>query len=171
MKRIFYSFIIAVGIVGIFLLFQKYYNQHEEPHVHYHAGFVVYIDGVRQDFSASQYMHIDMCSIDKKQQTNSMQKADRAHLHNNIGDVAHIHAEAVTWRELFENAHITLPTDKSLITYQNGKKFDRNIFDTVISPYESIILMYGEPIEITPESFISKTYIEEVEKQPSGCEK
>jgi len=171
MKRVLFIFIIIVSLVGIVFLYQKSHSQHDESHVHYHAGFVVYIDGVKQDYSASQHMHVDMCSIDRKQQSNTMQKADRAHLHNNIGDVAHIHATAVTWRELFENAHISLPTDKSLITYQNGEEFNRNIFNTVISPYESIILVYGEPIEITPESFISKTYIEEVEKQPSGCEK
>lgn len=139
-------------------------------HVHFHAGFVIYIDGKRQDYSAGQYMHVDMCSIAEKQKEHNLKQVDRVHLHDNVGDVAHIHADGVLWKELFENSSITLPSDKKLTTYRNGNRVMENILQKKIEPYESIILVYGEDIEVEPSFFITKERIEEVESKPSGCE-
>lgn len=163
-------------LVGLFLLVAAslFYIQSKKEtttHTHFHAGFVVYIKGEKQDYSASQFMHVDMCSIEDKQDTHTMQEENRVHLHNNIGDVAHIHADGVTWGELFKNAGITLPADTQLFSYRNGQKISESILDVQIEPYESVILSYGTDIMPKPADFVSKNRILEVEKLPSGCEK
>lgn len=169
MKRIIWLVAIVSSVVVGLSLYLTQQDKKEENHPHFHAGFVVYVDGVRQDYSGAQYMHIDMCSIEEKQDSRTMQKEDRAHLHNNIGDVAHIHAEGVTWGELFENTGITLPVEKNVTVYRNGVKISSSIFEAHIAPYESILLSYGEDMVPKTSDFVTRKRIEEVEKIPSEC--
>lgn len=170
MKTIYF---ILLGLILLVAASLFYIRSKKEPipHTHFHAGFVVYIEGEKQDYSASQFMHVDMCSIEDKQDAHAMQQEDRVHLHNNIGDVAHIHADGVTWGELFKNAGITLPADTQLFSYRNGQKISESILDVQIEPYESVVLSFGTDVMPKPADFVSKNRILEVEKLPSGCEK
>ncbi|GAC1500300.1 MAG: hypothetical protein NVS1B10_03760 [Candidatus Saccharimonadales bacterium] len=69
-------------------------------HVHYHANFAVYIDGQRQEFKGSQYyQEVAICSAT----TAISLPQQRAHMHDNINSVIHVHDHAVTWGQFFEN--------------------------------------------------------------------
>jgi hypothetical protein len=149
--------IVIACVIGGILFFQNTQSSHDPSHVHYHAGFVV-------------YMHVDMCSIAEKQKEHNLKQVDRVHLHDNVGDVAHIHADGVLWKELFENSSIILPSNKKLVAFQNGNTTIENVLNKKIEPYESIILVYGEEIEIESSLFVTRERIEEVESKPSGCD-
>ncbi len=54
---------LLIALIGGLFWYQN--TKKETDEVHYHAGFIVYKDGKRQDFSALKYMHIQPCSDDK----------------------------------------------------------------------------------------------------------
>lgn len=139
-------------------------------HSHFHAGFVVYIDGHKQDYSGNEHMHFDACSISEKQEHREMGVRDRIHMHDNNGDVVHAHAEQVTWRQLFENADIKLPLGKKLTAYQNGSKVE-DLLDTYIKPYDSVIFVFGKDMPIESRDYVSRKRIDQVEKQSNYCDK
>ena len=73
-------------------------------HTHYHANFLVTIDGAPVDFSAVKYMApISACSV-----TMNQTPTDRVHMHESIGDVVHVHADGVTWGDFFTNIGYSL---------------------------------------------------------------
>ena len=66
---------------------------------HYHANFAVYINGKREEFkSPLYYQEIAACTAH-----GPIQPAQRAHMHDDINSVIHVHDEGVTWDQFFEN--------------------------------------------------------------------
>ncbi len=87
------SLVLLVAIANFY--FQDAGIQHE---THLHAGFQVYVDGVKQDFSDYQYMEIQPCGItDYGEKTPEEQQLEKAHLHDGVGDVVHVHRAGATW--------------------------------------------------------------------------
>jgi len=76
---------VVVGLIGI----GGWWVTRKPTKIHYHAGFQVYVDGVKQDFSADKYMKVDPCTIAPK--TAADVQLDKGHLHDKVGDVVHIH--------------------------------------------------------------------------------
>jgi hypothetical protein len=75
------------------------YTTYSMPHTHYHANMAVYIDDKREDFKNPQYYEeVALCSMHDK----IIPKA-RVHMHNEENGVIHVHDEAVTWGQFFEN--------------------------------------------------------------------
>ena len=75
--------------------------------VHYHANFAVYINGEREQFdSFTFYEEIQVCGPDY-----ANNPAARAHMHDEINHVVHVHEQAVTWGNFFENIGYTLGND------------------------------------------------------------
>lgn len=73
-------------------------------HTHYHANFAVYINGKREEFKASHYYEeIAACSVN-----GPIQPAQRAHMHDEINSVLHVHDDGVTWQQFFNNIGWTL---------------------------------------------------------------
>ena len=67
--------------------------------VHYHADFQVYINGQRELFdNFSYYEEISVCSADYRGSP-----ASRAHMHDNVSSIIHIHERAVTWGHFMSN--------------------------------------------------------------------
>lgn len=61
--------------------------------VHYHANMAAYIDGKTWDFSKDIYMEeVSRCNI-----TTDVRPEDRIHLHENNGNLVHVHMAASTW--------------------------------------------------------------------------
>ena len=90
------------------------------PAVHYHANFAVFVDGQRLDLSGDRYMEdVAACAADPA----GMRPQDRAHLHENNGDVVHVHHNAATWGALFLNLGFGLG-DNYLILDDGRKLFD-----------------------------------------------
>jgi hypothetical protein len=151
----------------IYFLAKEYFAV---DHSHFHAGFVVYIDGKKQDYSGNEHMHFDPCSITEKQEHKVMSLRDRIHLHDNNGDVAHSHADQVTWRQLLENSDIRLPLEKKLTAYRNGSKVE-SLLDSYIKPYDSVIFVLGQDIPIDAHNYVTRKRIDQVEKQSNYCDK
>ena len=94
-------FLLGAGIIlGVLVLLVIRFFTYSPPQVHYHANFAVYINGQREQFKGQQYyQEVAVCSS-----TNAITlPQQRAHMHDNINDVVHVHDHAVTWGQFFDN--------------------------------------------------------------------
>ena len=126
--------LIDVGTIGYFL--QKKFSKPET--VHFHAGFQVYIDGKLQNFSNIKYMETKPCANDEGDETKSPEELqkDKAHLHDNVGNVVHSHVRGGAWGDLFRNIKFNIQSEKGIAAYVNGKEV-KNILQYPIYPYDS----------------------------------
>jgi len=83
MKKKLLVFLLAIVLLAWFFLVLINKIQSQQS-IHYHTGFLIYIDGILQDFSAQKYIEISAYQIEK------------AHLHDNVGDVVHVHQPGAT---------------------------------------------------------------------------
>lgn len=93
--------LLATGIVlGALIVLGTRFFTYKPVQVHYHANFAVFINGHREEFTGSQYyQEIAVCST-----TNGITTPlERAHMHDNVNSVIHVHDHAVTWGQFFEN--------------------------------------------------------------------
>lgn len=153
-------------ILGYFYIRSK---QSSPPvKLHYHAGFLVYVDGVLQDFSADKYMNVDFCSIPHPTDTPEELQIGKAHLHDNIGDVVHVHRPGAVWGDLFSNIHYTFPTGKPITGYVDGHAVT-DILTYPIKPYDSVIIIVGSGAGVDLTKMVSKNHILDVEKLSESC--
>jgi len=153
----------------VFIIFGFWFiDKITEKHVHYHVGFIVYINGQKQDYSDSQYMTLDICKIENVAERFS--DKERVHLHDNIGDVAHVHDENVLWSELFKNINVTLPKGQPVVGYENGLAI-KNILNQEMKPYESVIIVIGDNKGIDLIKTVTKKHIRDVEANSEYCNK
>lgn len=136
--------------------------------IHYHAGFLVYLDGKLIDFSKNQYMTQDYCKLESEKLTPAQIQIDKAHLHDNIGDVVHIHAPGARWKDLFYNLKFTFPASRKISGYIKGQEVP-NILDQPITPYESVIITIGSSKGVNLTKYVTKKQIREVEKISESC--
>lgn len=152
MKVILYvyvSVLLTVAAITVLLTFRI--PKAEETH--YHANFAVFIDEKKLDFSHEKYMHVKPCTGEVNREGHF---GDRVHLHDQVGDVAHIHDSGVVWGELimylglevnqefimFENTKYPINKGKELVYYINGRKV--NDFQTSeISNNDTLIVIIG----------------------------
>ena len=156
-----------------------------EHGTHHHANFAVFVNGRRLDLTAARFMEdISKCKADPMQQD----PVDRAHLHNGDHDVAHVHAPATSWANLFTNLQMALgndwmvlPTgealrpvgDKSLRFVLNGVPVD-GIANRAIRSKDRLLVSYGaeSPDELMSTQFtaVKNNAAEFNEKpDPSSC--
>jgi len=91
----------AVSLVlGALIILGIRFFTYKPDQVHYHANFAVYLNGVREQFKGPQYyQEVAICSS-----TNGITiPQQRAHMHDGINSVIHVHDHAVTWGQFFEN--------------------------------------------------------------------
>ncbi len=92
MKKIFLT-LVLIAVTAVL----TYYLKPEPYKVHHHANMLVMIDGVTWDFSKDIYMEeVARCNV-----TIGVLPEDRIHLHENMGDLIHVHMAASTWGDLF----------------------------------------------------------------------
>lgn len=134
--------------------------------VHIHAGFQVY-DGEEQlDFSGVEYMYVGQC--DDMKDPERLQ--DRVHLHDQIGDVVHVHDTGVTWKDLFWSLgeEELIEDIDAMIT--DGQEVEVDL-DREIQEYERTIFIIGN--DVSPDQawndIVSLNHIVQVE-QASTCE-
>lgn len=139
--------------------------------LHYHAGVQVYINGELQDYSDFKYMHISPCASEAEDHEHNLtDPKDRIHFHDQVGDVAHIHASNVTWEELFESLEISDQIDLPALFYRNGEPVD-DLFKQTPQPYEAVAFVFGEPVdpEIIKANSVTREHIDETEKLVESC--
>jgi len=167
MKRVLIP-IIALALLlasaGSFFAYQKYFAP-KPKHVHYHAGFIVYDNNKRVDFSADKYMHEKPCTLEPDPEHEN-DPIEIVHLHERVGDVAHVHRDNATWGKLFTNLNYSF--DGDIEAYSNGKKVE-NILNQPIKSYESVVIFIGENSK--KEEFLKNAVtIEKIKKTESFSE-
>jgi len=92
--------LIAGIIIGALAILAIRFFTYKPVQVHYHANFAVYLNGQREDFKGPQYyQEVAVCST-----TNDITTPlERAHMHDNVNSIIHVHDHAVTWGQFFEN--------------------------------------------------------------------
>lgn len=119
----------------------RYHLESKHPAVHHHAGFTVYINGVRQDFAQTKYMNFAVCSDHQHKATKEEEQIEKAHLHEMVGDVVHVHRSGATWGDLFENIKFELPSNVYAVV--GGEV----VAEPLASPIEdntSVVFVVGE---------------------------
>lgn len=155
------SLLVLVVIGGI-----VYYNTFHK-HVHYHAGFRVYLDGKLQDFSDFKYMRISPCAQGESHGPVDEQ-VEKAHLHDGNGDVVHVHRAGPVWSDLFINLKYPIPASKPVMGYIHGKKVE-NILNSPIRAYDSVVIVIGKAPPSRMMKEVARERIEAVEKQSEYC--
>jgi len=94
-----WSFLVIGLLVGAVIILGIRFVTYSKPQTHYHANFAVYINGQREEFKGPQYYEeIAACTTN-----GPIQPAQRAHMHDGINSVIHVHDDGVTWDQFFEN--------------------------------------------------------------------
>lgn len=139
-----------------------------EKKVHYHAGFIVFQDNKKLDFSDTKYMNIPPCTLQKDDTSHEDPQIEKAHLHDNVGDVVHIERDGAVWKDLFTN--IKFPIDYSKTEgFINDKKVE-NYQSQAIKPDDSLVVFIGsndlaKDLQQAP----TKDYIEKIAKKSTSC--
>lgn len=169
-SRFAFLMILVVLIAGVYLvvLERRHQTAVNLPEVHYHAAFAVYRDGVKVDFSGSQFMRIEACADRGVAHTRKEELAERAHLHDGNGQIVHVHRADVPWSVLFENINYKLPSYTK--GYVDGTIVD-DVLKQPIAPYERIIFFTGslENVAAKYDALPDRAAIEEVEAQSESC--
>ena len=173
MKKSYLAAFVALDIIvitGVALWFWKNDGfAYDKKPIHYHAGFQVYVDNQKQDFSDFKYMHVNPCGDDHRDEvTSESEQLEKAHLHDGNGDVVHIHREAAIWNDLFQNINYTLPADVQ--GYINGQ-FVPQVLSMPIIENASAVFLVGENIDIPAKVALRVTQdrIKEVEAMSEKC--
>lgn len=160
--------IVVILLIGVsaFILKGKFLP---EKKVHYHAGFIVYKDNEKINFSDFKYMYEKPCTINgKDSEDNENDQLERAHLHDNVGDVIHIEREGARWQDLFTNIKYSINYGKAT-GYINGQKTD-NFQSHSIEPADSLVVFIGNnDVNKGLLQAPTKEYIEQMGKKSKTC--
>jgi len=123
--------------------------------VHYHANFGVIINGQRETFKSPMYYEEESgstCTLDT-----AMTPGERAHMHDNVGDVVHIEDHAVTWGQFFQNlrwtvndrliqtpAHLYLADEAHKITFLINGHEVQDITSETIHDKDRLLVDFGD---------------------------
>lgn len=142
MKKLLVSLFIFTLILIAYISY-RVWKIPAEP-IHYHANFAVFINNIKVDFSDPSYMHLAPCLADSS--IISFNKLDNIHLHDKVGNVAHVHQGKVVWSDLFASIKYDLfkEVDENNQTtvnyYLNGKKTDKSILSTTINKGDRLLI-------------------------------
>ncbi len=121
LKKPWLVFVCGLLLGAVILLAIRFFT-YKPVQVHYHANFAVYLNGQREEFKGPQfYQEVAICST-----TNAITiPQQRAHMHDNINSVVHVHDHAVTWGQFFENlgwyvGPNFIETDSGTMYVENG---------------------------------------------------
>ncbi len=122
------------------VLFRFQPVEHDE--VHHHAAFSIYVDGAKVDFSDLKYTHVEPCTNEEEHEPLSAEEEqlERAHLHDLVGDVVHVHRPGVVWGDLFEN--LSYEFGAPPVGYVDGTQID-DILNRPIEPDQRVLFVIG----------------------------
>lgn len=101
---------LLIGIGGTLFTVKTTIENQPEPAFHEHADFAMYLNGERVDFSLDEFMSVTPCKVVQAPFGVAIAQAhgatqdslkDDVHLHDNIGNVVHVHAEGIDWADFF----------------------------------------------------------------------
>lgn len=164
-KRLIFS---IIGLVAATAGFIIYAPKPSEEHVHIHAGFKVYINDEAQDYSNYKYMNFVPCTEHDTKKSPEEEQIEKAHLHDSVGDVVHVHRSGSKWGDLFRNAKIELPSGSTIKGYIDGKE-TADILNQPITAYESVVFVVGDSKIDHSQEKVSLDHIKEVETRSELC--
>lgn len=160
-------YLLILLVAGLVLFGKKIFPQ---PKVHYHAGFVVFHNDKKIDFSDYKYMNVKPCTLDEKEaEEEEDEQLEKAHLHDSVGDVVHVEATNATWKDLFTNLHYGIDYSK-VTAFVNGVKV-YSFADLPIRPYDSVVIFIGAVDENHLKEGVTKEHIVQAEKKSEDCGK
>lgn len=169
MKRIAIVLAAAIIVALAFWAGRTYMTRSKQAgNPHFHAGFRVYADGILQDYSDLKYMHIEPCTKDAHRDEKKDGREMKAHLHDGIGDVVHVHRNGAVWRDLFTNIHVTFPAGEPIQGYIGGKPV-ADILAQPISAYESVVIVVGNSAGVLTTEAVTVDHIRAAEKRSESC--
>lgn len=135
---------------------------------HYHAGFQVYVNNKLQNFSGLKYMHLKPCGEEDEHKED--EQLEKAHLHNQVGDIVHVHRGNAYWKDLFKNIKFKIDSSKPIEGYVNGIKVE-NILNHQIKANDSVLIIIGKKVDLKTylKQAVKKEYIKKVEKEGESC--
>jgi len=158
--------LILILVILAFAAGGYFFQKKQTKKIHYHAGFQVYAEGKLEDFSAPRFMHIKPCGEDHR--SKAEEQLDKAHLHDGVGNVVHIHREGALWKDLLQNLGYKLPEKVMISGYLNGKKVS-NILESSINSYDSAVFFIGKVDEKLLKNAVTKEQIMKAEKNTESC--
>lgn len=91
-------FLVYGLLLGAFIVLAVRFITYAPTETHYHANFAVYINGQQEPFKDPKYyQEVTLCSL------HGSTPLSRAHMHDEVPGVIHVHDQAVTWGQFFEN--------------------------------------------------------------------
>lgn len=165
MKKIILLLIPLLLIIFAGLIFKSKIIREEK--IHYHAGFLVYVDGILQDFTDNKYMEVIPCNVSGKENPSDDQK-EKAHLHDNIGDVVHVEHSGAVWSDLFKNINFSFPENQQITGYVNGYPVS-DILSRPVKPNDSSVFIAGDGSRVNLRHYVSSDHIIEVESKSENC--
>lgn len=163
---------LIVGAVGFHTLVNTVpsHDDHHDSHpiadpydseYHVHADFHIVVNGTLVDLDDNQF-----------QTTSDQELHPDAHLHDNNGDVKHIHAEGVTFVSFLDSLSITLTDDcitldnqyctddtSQLVMYVNDGLYDGPLTQYIPVDNDRILVWYGSN---DPDSDELQSYLDAV---------
>ncbi len=171
---------VLVGLV-LFALF-RFITYKPDHATHYHANWQVWINGQQQMFpEPAFYQEVASCSIN-----DDSDPLHRAHMHNNVYDVIHVHANGVTYAQFLENINssaqkgyvnlagkVYQDNPENKVTYLlNGRKLD-SLSGIVIRSEDKLLINYGSETDaelIARDNDIPNKASEyNLKKDPASC--
>jgi hypothetical protein len=146
---------VIVGVVaGVLLMGMARFAFAPWQHpVHYHANWLVFVEGQRLDLSDARYMEdIIACAAGEQ-----VFPRERVHMHDGVDHVVHVHHEGVSWGHFLQNLGFTAGPDflilddgrmlrsggeRSLKYVVNGFEAD-DIVGRMIRPGDRLLVSYG----------------------------
>lgn len=160
---------ILIGIIVLVIGYGVYRSYIFVPAKrHVHAGFRVYVDGKLQDFSNIRYMSLKPCDTSGKRPTRAQIQDEMAHLHDNVGYVAHSHREGATWGDLFQNMKFEVDRSKGITAFINGKEVE-DVFSYPLNKYDSAVIFVGSVDKSLLDEAVTKEQIVNVEQTSADC--
>ena len=146
---------VVAGVVGIGAArFATLPEPSDTEGPHYHANFAVFLNGERLDLSATHYMQdIAACKANPA----LILPVERAHMHEGIHDVVHVHHEGSTWGHFFQNIGFALGddffiTDRGDRYFAEGARQPKfvldglrvpSVFNRVIESEDRLLISFG----------------------------
>lgn len=139
MKKILLLLSTTIILIIAFVVYRTL--QVPEVPIHYHANFAVFINGRQINFADPNYMHLAPCVANNTKV--SFNKLDNVHLHDQVGNVVHIHQAGIVWNDLFTSIHYTLDKETGNVPvsyYLNGKKVEKSVLSKVIGKQDKLLI-------------------------------
>lgn len=165
-KILLFIILLTILLLGVGIVFTKKLLIPKKTH--YHAGFVIFQNNKKLDFSDNQYMFLEPCTLNNTHDDPpAIIQIQKAHLHENVGDLVHIERTGAIWQDLFTNIYFHIDYAKA-IGYINGKQISNFQFQA-IKPYDSLVVFIGQNDPKLLGQAVIKDYMIAMAKKSTTC--